>query len=151
MGHIGPILGPSRAFPGPSRPSLRNICRSKFCVTQNLPKQILRNAKFAKAKFAHGPILCHLEAILGPSWCHLEAILCQFGGTLGYLEAILGLFRAFLGYFTSTFCPAGLSQNFQNLCFVDAKCLFLESSYLGCVQNYFWSILGAILGYLGLS
>ena len=26
-----------------------------------------------------------------------------------------------------------------------AKCLFLESSHLGCVQSYFWSNLGANL------
>merc|ERR1712026_10638 len=61
LGHIEPILGPSWAFLGLSWPSLRKICQGKFCVTQNLPGQILR--------------MGHLGAILGPSWGHLGAML----------------------------------------------------------------------------
>ena len=54
------------------------------------------------------------------------------------------------GYFTSTLPPSDLSRDCKkNLCYVDAKRLFLESSYRGFVQSYVWRILGAILGYLG--
>ena len=52
LDHIGRILGLSGAFLGPLWPRLRKICWGKFCVTQNLLRQILRNAKFAVANFA---------------------------------------------------------------------------------------------------
>ena len=58
-----------------------------------------------------------LGAILGLSWAYV-------GATLGHLGAILELFWAFLGLLYLDF-PARRSQSgFQNLCFVDAKCLF---------------------------
>ena len=79
-----------------------------------------------------------------PSWAY-------FGATLGYLGAILGLSWACLGLLYLYITPADPSQHFLHLRFVDAKCLFLESSYLGCFQSYCWRILGAILGNLGLS
>ena len=79
-------------------------------------------------------------AILGLVWRHL-------GLSWGHLGAILGLPGATLPLHN----PADPSQHFLHLRFVDAKCLFLESSYLGCFQSYCWRILGAILGNLGLS
>ena len=147
MGHIGPILGPSWAFLGLSWPSLRKICQGKFCVTQNLLGQILRNAKFAKANFAYGPSW----ATLGPSWNDLGAILRPFGRSLGLSWAILSPSCAVPGPLYLYFPCCRSQSRFLNLCFVDAKCLFSESADLGCFQSYCWSILGAILGYLGPS
>ena len=144
MGHIGPILGPSWAVLGLSWLSLRKTCLGKLCVTQNLLWQILCNAKFARANFVYGLSW----AIFGPSWGFLGPML---GPPWAILGPSWGYFVPSGGYFTLTLLPADLNQDFKNLCFVDAKGLFLESSHLCCVLSYCWTILGAILGHLGLS
>ena len=103
----------------------------------------MRNAKFARAIFVYWPILGGLGAILWLSWAILGAFWGHLGLSWGHLGAILGLPGATL----PLLYLADLSQDLKNLCFVDAKCLLLESS-VRCVQSYLWSILGAILGYL---
>ena len=112
----------------------------------------MRNAKFAVANFALRKIcqgtFC-AWAILG----QLGSILGHFGATLGYLGAILGRSWAVLGLLSLYWTSCRSQSRFKkNLYFVEVElcvCVcFLESSYGGCFQSYFWSILGAILGHL---
>ena len=149
---LGPILGPSWAILVPSWPSLRG----KFRVTQNLPGQILRNAKFARANFAYreicqckfcvtqnllGQILC--MGHLGLSWCHVDAILGHFGNTLGYLGAILGPFWAstFPRRSQSRFSKTCVSW-MRNACFWNPPILAVSRATFGVSWGPSWAILG---------
>ena len=122
--HLAPnwaYLGPSLGLPGVILAEFtQNLLGHFLCVTQNLPGQILRNAKFARAsKF------CVMQNLLrqilsmghlGPSCGHLWGILglssAYVGATLGYLGAILGPSWACWGlfylYFTSLRSQSGL-------------------------------------------
>merc|ERR1712026_413790 len=136
-GHLGlswAILMPPWNYLGPYWAQLGPILGCPAAIlaefTQNLLGQILRNAKFARANFVYGLSW----AIFGPSWGHLGAMLGLPGATLPRL-----------------YCPP-ISVRISKTCVSSMrKACFLESSHLGCVLSYCWSILGAILGHLGLS